>query len=263
MWSSFWRSTPLRELNRDEKVSILKLLELQRHAMLMYTSCGWFFDELSGIETVQVMQYAGRAIELGQQLFGDHLEEGFLQRVGKAKSNLPEQGDGARIYEKYVRPSRVDLRRLASHYAISSMFEPFDDHAQVYCYTVDRKEHAVHQAGNARLVLGKAAFTSNITHESALLDFGVVHMGEHNVAAGVRPTRNEDEDRAAWQRLIDAFPNASQADRRALLAQIFGDIHPLNALFKDQQRKILAVLSNSVLAEVETAHRHTYERHGN
>ena len=258
----FLATHALRELNGDERVSVLKMLELQRHTMLMYTSCGWFFDEISGIETVQVMQYAGRAIELGQQLFGDHLEEGFLQRVAKAKSNLPEQGDGARIYQNFVTPSRVDLPRLGSHYAISSMFEPYNDHAQVYCYTVDRKEHAVYQAGSAKLVLGKAVFTSTITRESAQLDFGVVHFGEHNVAAGVRPTRETDEDRAAWQRLVDSFPNASDSDRRALLAQIFGDVHSLNALFKDQQRKILAVLSNSVLAEVEAAHRKTYERHG-
>jgi alpha-amylase/alpha-mannosidase (GH57 family) len=258
----FLAAHALRELSREEKVSILKMLELQRHTMLMYTSCGWFFDELSGIETAQVMQYAGRAIELGRQLFGDHLEEGFLQRVAKAKSNLPEQGDGARIYEKFVKPSWIDLPRLGSHYAISSMFEPYDDHAQVYCYTVERKEHAVHQTGSAKLVLGKAVFTSTITRECAQLDFGVVHFGEHNVAAGVRASRDTDEDRAAWQQLVESFPSASEADRRALLAQIFGDVHSLNALFKDQQRKILAVLSNSVLAEVEAAHRQTYGRHG-
>jgi alpha-amylase/alpha-mannosidase (GH57 family) len=251
-----------RELSPEEKISVLKMLELQRHAMLMYTSCGWFFDELSGIETVQVIQYAGRAIELGQQLFGDHLEEQFLQKLGKAKSNLPEHGDGARIYEKFVKPARVDLPRLASHYAISSMFEPYDDHAQVYCYTVDRKESSVHQAGGTKLVLGKAGFTSNITRESAQLDFGVIHSGEHNVAAGVRPSQDDDESRAAWQHLIDSFPSANEADRRAMLAQMFGDIHALNALFKDQQRKILVTLSNSVLAEVEAAHRQTYVRHG-
>ena len=57
-------------LDRDEKVNAWKLLEMQRHAMLMYTSCGWFFDELSGIETVQVIQYAGRVVQLYEQVFG-------------------------------------------------------------------------------------------------------------------------------------------------------------------------------------------------
>ena len=80
----------LAALPLREKTTALKLLEMQRHAMLMYTSCGWFFDELSGIETVQVMQYAGRAVQLAQELFGDSLESQFIERLAAAKSNLPE-----------------------------------------------------------------------------------------------------------------------------------------------------------------------------
>ena len=74
---------------------IWKLLEMQRHAMLMYTSCGWFFDELSGIETVQVIQYAGRVVQLAEELFGNDIERRFLDKLALAKSNLPEHGDGA------------------------------------------------------------------------------------------------------------------------------------------------------------------------
>src|SRR5580704_6828135 len=77
-------------LQEAEKVQTLKLLELQRHAMLMYTSCGWFFDELSGIESVQVIHYAGRALQLAGDLFSDPgLESAFLSRLAQAKSNLP------------------------------------------------------------------------------------------------------------------------------------------------------------------------------
>jgi alpha-amylase/alpha-mannosidase (GH57 family) len=91
-----------RELDEEEKVDTLKLLELQRHLMLMYTSCGWFFDELSGIETVQVMQYGGRAVQLSQELFGDGLEASFREALSRAKSNIPEHQDGAGIYRKFV-----------------------------------------------------------------------------------------------------------------------------------------------------------------
>ena len=89
-----------RELDEAEVVTVLKLLELQRHAMLMYTSCGWFFDELSGIETVQAIQYAGRAVQLAQELCGDDIEHNFLERLELAKSNIPEYGDGHRIYDR-------------------------------------------------------------------------------------------------------------------------------------------------------------------
>ena len=87
-----------KNLQRADRVQVWKLLELQRHAMLMYTSCGWFFDELSGIETVQVIQYAGRVVQLAQELFDDPLEQRFLEKLALAKSNLPEHRDGANIY---------------------------------------------------------------------------------------------------------------------------------------------------------------------
>jgi len=256
----FIKKHALRELSRAEIVLMLKLLELQRHAMLMYTSCGWFFDELSGLETVQVMQYAGRAIELAEQVFGVDLESSFLEKLSEAKSNLAEHGDGARIYEKLVKPSRVDLRKVGSHYAISSIFEPYDEHARVYCYTVDRQQYSTQQSGNERLGVGRAVFTSTITGECSTLDFGVAHFGGHEVVAGVCES-NPEVDGVVAKGLVESFPQSGDADMRSLVRQAFGDTHSLQALFKDQQRKVLGILSNFVLAEVEAAHRQIYQRH--
>ena len=261
----FFTKHAVRELDNHERVVALKLLELQRHAMLMYTSCGWFFDEVSGIETVQVLHYAGRAIDLAQQVFGEPLEGDFLPRLAKAKSNLPEHGDGARIYEKFVKPSRVDLLKVGSHYAGSSIFETYGEHAELYCYAVDRKEHSCRQSGNAKLVIGKAQFTSTITQESATLDFGAVHFGQHHLAVGVRADGGAEVDRARWNALIEAFSlderKNDEAGIRSCLRQVFGEVHSLEALFRDEQRKVLCALSNSVLAEVDAAHRQVYERH--
>ncbi len=77
-----------RKLDSESQVLVWKLMELQRHAMLMYTSCGWFFDELSGIETVQVIQYAGRVVQLAEELFGDSIEGEFLERLSRCKKQL-------------------------------------------------------------------------------------------------------------------------------------------------------------------------------
>ena len=261
----FFRKHAVRELDSDERVVALKLLELQRHAMLMYTSCGWFFDELSGIETVQVLQYAGRAIDLAQQMFGDQLEADFLQRLVKAKSNLPEHGDGARIYVAFVKPSRVDLLKVGRHYAVSDIFEAYGEHAELYCYTVDRMEHACRQSGNATLVMGKARFTSTITQESATLDFCAVHFGQHRLAAGVRADGSAEGDCARLNDLIEAFSHDERETYEtkicSCLRQVFGDVHSLESLFRDEQRKVLNVLSNSVLAEVDATHRQVYKRH--
>jgi alpha-amylase/alpha-mannosidase (GH57 family) len=102
---NYFNRYAVRELNETERIKALKLLEMQRHAMLMYTSCGWFFDELSRPEPVQVMQYAGQVIQLAEDLFGKGVEEEFLKILEQAKSNIPEQGDGRRIYESLIRPA--------------------------------------------------------------------------------------------------------------------------------------------------------------
>ena len=258
----FFKKHTVRELDQKDRVLVLKLLELQRHAMLMYTSCGWFFDELSGIETVQVLRYAGRAVELAQQVFGDHLEASFLERLAKAKSNLSEHADGARVYETLVKASAVDLLKVGSHYAVSDVFEPYDDRAQVYCYQVERKERAAQQrSGGTKLVLGKAVFTSRVTREYSTLEYGVLHFGGYNVLAGVRVDSGAKDDRCGLDELVDAFSQSDEADLRFRLKQVFGEVHSFTALFKDRQREMLGFLSNSVMAEVEAAHRQIYEHH--
>ena len=99
----------IRELNREEQIRALKMLEMQRQAMLMYTSCGWFFDELSGLETVQVVHYAGRAIQLARETTGaEQLEAQFCEKLREAQSNLREYGNGEEIYKKWVAPGDCD-----------------------------------------------------------------------------------------------------------------------------------------------------------
>lgn len=80
------------------------LLDAQRNALLMYTSCGWFFNDLSGIETVQVLRYAARAIDLYRQLGESPPVEAFLEVLSGAVSNDPAVGDGRRLWFDQVLP---------------------------------------------------------------------------------------------------------------------------------------------------------------
>ena len=99
---------PLPDADRQKA---LALLEMQRAAMLMFTSCGWFFDELSGLEPLQILRYAGRAAQLARQATGDDLEPALLARLAQARSNLPDIGDARRIYESRVSPMRQSHSR--------------------------------------------------------------------------------------------------------------------------------------------------------
>lgn len=252
----------IRPLEENDKVTALKLLELQRHALLMYTSCGWFFDDLSGLETVQVIQYAGRAVQLAQELFGGPLESDFVERLGKAKGNVPEHGDGAQIYEKFVKPAVVDMTKLAAHYAISSVFEPYGDHTKIYCYDAYRQGYLANTEGKMRLAIGRARFTSEITRESASFSFGVLHLGDHNVRAGVRPFSHDEDYQELVKGLSEAFSKADVAEVIRLVDQGFGQrVYSLKSLFRDEQRKIVNLLLQEGLAEAIAAYRSTYENH--
>ncbi len=252
----------LRRLSESEEVLLWKLLELMRHAMLMYTSCGWFFDDLSGIETVQVIQYAGRVVQLGEEIFGQSLERGFLDRLAWARSNVTEQGDGASIYRRYVKPNIVDLEKLGAHYAISSLFETYPEQTQIYCYRAERTDYRMIEAGKLRLALGRAVFTSAVTQESADLSFGVLHFGDHNLTGGVRLFQGGE----AYDDLVlnagDAFYRADVPEVIRLLDRGFGtNIYSLKSLFKDEQRKLLDLILNSTIVEAESAYRGVYEHH--
>jgi alpha-amylase/alpha-mannosidase (GH57 family) len=93
-----------RELTPEEQRRALLHLELQRNAQLMYTSCAWFFNDISGIEPVQILKYACRVIDLMTQLSLPSPREPFLEMLAEAKSNRPELGSGAHIYRTLVEP---------------------------------------------------------------------------------------------------------------------------------------------------------------
>ena len=243
-----------------DRVKIWKLLEMQRHAMLMYTSCGWFFDELSGIETVQAIQYAGRAVQLAEELFGNDIERRFLEKLALAKSNIAEHADGAAIYGKFVKPASVDLLKLGAHYAMSSLFESYNDNTRIYAYSVDNKDYRLKRSGKIRLAFGKARFTSEITQDSDMLMFGVLHFGDHNLHGGVALYNSKEAYRDLSKSTRDAFSRSDLAATIHCLNEGFaGHTYSLRNLFHDEQRRVLAEVLQSTLDHSFSVYREMYE----
>jgi alpha-amylase/alpha-mannosidase (GH57 family) len=250
----------LRELAETEKSVVLKLMEMERHLMLMYTSCGWFFDELSGIETVQVIQYAGRAIQLAQELFSINFEDDFKGRLAAAKSNLVEVKDGAQIYDRFVKPAMVDLDKVAAHYAISSLIEEYSDPVQIYCYNVKNEDYQKIQAGEAKLAVGRIGVASTITLDSEVASFSVLHLGGHIFSGGVGASLENGAYRSMKKEIITAFEKGALADIIRLVDRQSGmQTYSLLHLFRDEQRKILNHVMRETLEGFEHAYRHMYE----
>ena len=249
------------ELKDCERVQGLKLMELQRHLMLMYTSCGWFFDELSGLETVQSIQYSGRAVQLAQSLFNDpKIEDEYLNKLTLAHSNIPDQGDGKRIYESYVKPALIDLNKVGAHYAISSLFEPYPPQSKTYCYEINQEDHTVLSSGKSRVSFGRIRITSDITEETSRVTFGAVHLGDHYVTGGVREFTNEQAYKEMAEKITKAFEGGDFTDLVRAIDVAFGSVsYSLKLLFRDEQRKILRIILNSALEEAESSYRQLYD----
>ena len=250
------------ELSGEEHVELLSLLEMQRHALLMYTSCGWFFDELSGIETVQVIQYAGRAIQLAQRLFGDHREERFVELLRYAPTNIPEHQNGAEIYHKFVKPAMVDLLGVGAHYAISALFRGFEPQSTIYSYQVELGDSRRLQAGRLQIAVGRAEICSRITHQSANVTFGALHLGDNSLIAGVRPFQGDEAYQSLVRDTESAFLRTDIADAvRALDRHFEQTSYSLKSLFKDEQRRVVSRLLASVVDEAEAMYRQIYDNH--
>ena len=243
-----------------DRVTALRLLEMQRHAMLMYTSCGWFFDDLSGIETVQVIKYAARALQLGEE-FGGRFEDEFTRRLAAAKSNVRQWRDGMTVYRRAVRPSFVTLPRVVAHYGISSLFEEYGDIEEVFCFTVWRRDVRRENIGGHTLATGMVTVTSQITGESSTAAYAVLHFGGHDIQCGVRPDVTREWYDAMKTGVAGALvDHGASAALRMLDAQFGGSLYGLRDLFKEERRKILGLLIEERLGRFEGVYDALYEQ---
>jgi alpha-amylase/alpha-mannosidase (GH57 family) len=263
----FFAEQQSRPLTAEERVCALELMEMQRNAQLMYTSCGWFFDDISGIETVQIIAYASRVLQLARQIFGaqaSSLEPAFLARMAQAKSNLPSAGDGEQIYTKRLRPMELTLEQVAAHYGISSVFSAFADETDLFCYRVRRISQEIFTSGRSRLALGRAHIASSITGRQQAFSFAVLHFGDQNITAAVKAYLPEDarafetfaQQAAAEVQLAD-FPQVIRH-----LDRFYGHAdYSLSSLFSDEQRRIVKLILNSTLWDVENSLATIYQDH--
>ncbi|MGC2252507.1 MAG: DUF3536 domain-containing protein, partial [Acidobacteriaceae bacterium] len=264
---TFFEEHCLRTLSQPERITALKLMEMERHLQLMYTSCGWFFDDLAGIETVQVISYAGRVLQLASEVFGApgaELEAGFLSLLAKAESNVKEPTTGADIYRTSVLTQKIGLEQVGAHYAVISLFEPQPETTPLFCYDVRRKSGQLLTLGRGRFAYGQAEICSQITLECENVVFAVLHVGDQNLSAGVR--RADAVSESSFQqftaKMQKAILSADMTEAVRFFVREFDSTgYSLNSLFRDEQRRILQQLLDTTLAEMEGTLRTMYDDH--
>lgn len=258
--AAFLLKHSLRPLDEDATVTVLCLLEMQRHALLMFTSCGWFFDELSGIETVQIIQYAGRAIQLAERYCSQDIESGFLERLERAESNLTEHANGAEIYAKFVKPAMIDLIKVGAHYAVSSVFEEYGEETCIFSYRAAREDFLTLSSGQMKVAVGRIFIRSSITRTADRISFCTLYFGGHALNCGVRSFLGEEPYLEMKQEVVSAFNESDFAAIIRLMDSHFGmHNYSLKDLFRDEQRQVLQRIITGTLQEFEDKFTTLYE----
>lgn len=250
-----------RDPCREERMLLLKLLEMQRNAMLMYTSCGWFFDDISGIETVQILQYAARAMQLTHDVTGTDYEMEFKRRLEAAPSIKLPKKTGRDVYEMQVQPGQVDLSRVGAHLAMSLIFQE-DGHKEnnIFVYLTKMEEIDRLEAGIEVLSIGRATIRSQITFEERAFDLVGFYLGGQNLFCAVGTQMPIEEFRKVKRSFIDAFRRGDSSEIfRLMNIMILGKVYTLSHLFKDEQRRILHLMMDTTWQEIEGSFRHIFE----
>ncbi|HEU4366636.1 MAG TPA: DUF3536 domain-containing protein [Methylomirabilota bacterium] len=247
-------------LDDAARLETRRLLELQRNRLLMYTSCGWFFDEISGIEPVQVLRYAAMTLQYLRDLGAGRPEVEFEKRLAAAPSNVAAYGDGGAVYRRLVAPAVVDLRRVVAHYAIAGLFEEHPDDAAVYAYRVQRLDEARQAYGATALRIAHVRVQAAVTGETREAMYALMHFGGHDFTCALRAW----EGQAAYDRLkddlLDRYARYSLADMvRGLDEHFPGEAFALPHLFLEERRRVLARVIASVLERHEATYRAIWE----
>jgi len=248
-----------RVLTDDEQITILRLLEMQHHALLMYTSCGWFFEELSRPEGVQILRYASRAIDLAEAVSGIQLESEFVQRLKAAPSNVERFQNGAEVYRQLVRPSHISMEQVVAHYAIGSLFQSYATDQKIYCYRASQLDYQLQRIGPLTLAIGQLQLTSEITHESKHLIFGVVHLGGWDIHCCVTAFAGRLAYVKVQEQLFDALQQGNVAQIILTMEAVLGDrTFTLQDLFAEERHRIMDMLSDETLSSLNQLYTQVY-----
>ena len=258
--AAFLEAEKARPLEGGLRLRALRLLELERYCQLMYTSCGWFFDELSGLEGTQILRYANRALELYCLISGEELEPLFLAVLAEAKSNLRELGDGAEVYRRLVAPSRVAHERVAAQEAILSLFVSRPRELRYGDYAL--KRFGERRAGDARfgLVTGRINLAWLPTGETNELAYAVLHVGAADVCCAVAPAA------AGHREIVDGiwreWPRQSIARLVRTIERGFGPAeYTMRDLLLEERHRVLREVYGDLLKGVGEEYARLYDNH--
>lgn len=259
--AGFLRAHQQHFLSETEATRALCLLEMQRQALLMYTSCGWFFEELSRPEGVQILRYAMRAMDLARQVTGEDLEAAFLRRLVAAPSNLPDFQNGADIYRQLVAVARVTPAEVAVHCAIAASIEPapHSSGGRAYCYRVACLDYRHESHHDRALGVGHFQLVSAITWERYEFVVAALHINDWEFRASVLPWEDCPDYETLKVEAFRGFDKGEAAAITAIAAQFGEETWTLDRLFGEERERILQQLGRATRVCLERSYERVYQ----
>jgi alpha-amylase/alpha-mannosidase (GH57 family) len=256
----FLRPLARRELSAEEGIRALTLLEMQRQAMLMYTSCGWFFNELSGIETVQVMKYGGRLMDDLRTLGVSPPRAGFLEVLSQAHSNLPSLGSGADVYRRFVDRSRITPQSIAAHLGISSLMDGESELAPTAGFRAEITDHRRERLDRRTLLTNHTILEHVATGLRHDLAVAAMHFGGVDFYCVVKPFTTTTRFRASANRIWREFGSVSLPKLLRTIAKEFGpDEFGLDHVLPGARRRIFSNVFGTMVRRFSEHYASLYE----
>ncbi|MCC5874704.1 MAG: DUF3536 domain-containing protein, partial [Candidatus Sumerlaeia bacterium] len=222
-----------------DSLRALRLLEIMRNAHLIFTSCAWFFDEVTGIETVQNLKYAGRLLQLVRP-YRKRLESRFLELLERAESNLDMPENAAEAYRLYVRPQVVDLQRVLAHHSIVNFDRVSDGYHRLFCFQLVERDSVVRQVGSTTIKLARVDAMSEVDGEQVEAICVVLHFGGHDFRCSVSVHLTSVSFEEIREMLLSVSQHQSLTELVRLVDDHFGrEYYSLDHLFSEGRRELL------------------------
>jgi hypothetical protein len=253
----------LRPLTSSEHITVLKLLEMERRVQSAFTSCGWFFDDIGGLESVLVLKQAAMALHFAAEISGESPESQFLELLADARSNVPALGSGKDIFEQQVRPLQTDLKRVGANVIINGLFSKQSLQSTYYIFRVNATNVKKSASGMLKTIIGRIEVTSTVTGESCRFRCAAYAWGVREVHAGVADDSTSTANLADLNaELLSGSTEADFSFRLSTLTKHFpGSIYGLTELFGDEKAAAVQNIVAVTLQRAEKAHRRLFNEY--
>jgi hypothetical protein len=248
----FFMLNAKRVLTPEEKVDALKLLEMQRHAQLMFTSCGWFFDEITGIEATKILQFADRALQLAEAFAAKDLEMPFVEKFSHARSNSAGCGNGKDIYYRLIRPARVSVQKVLNQFVIvTALNGAYKKIQPLYTYQIQMSDYDKRESDKEFLITGRIKTTSMITTETQSFFFALAYLGSYYFRSTVAPIIPAVDFSPVKNALLSAFAENPQEIFHAMEKLFEDQCYSLHDVLQEEKQRILRMIINKELTGYE------------